>query len=120
MSIWPAFAQHPDMSGIVSVCDGKFGLCRYIDRATRTEIIPAQFERALDFSEGLAAVRIDGRFGYIDHRGEVVMPSRFELGGEFHLGLAEVVVGENVGASNRQAEIVFPPVCQRADPTPVE
>jgi len=40
-------------------CDGKFGLCRYLDRETSQEIIPARFERARPFSEGLAAVSAD-------------------------------------------------------------
>lgn len=114
--LWPALAQYPDMTAIVVQCDGKFGLCRYVDRTAGTEVIAARFERALAFSEGLAAARIDGKFGYIDHRGEVVIPPRFELGGEFHLGLAEVVIGENVGVINRQGEIVVPPIFQRAIP----
>jgi hypothetical protein len=39
-------------------CDGKFGLCRYIDATSRRELIPARFERAMPFSEGVAAVSI--------------------------------------------------------------
>jgi len=47
------------------MCDGKYGLCRYVDRKTKQEIIPARFERGMAFSEGLAAVSLGGRFGYI-------------------------------------------------------
>ena len=62
MPLSAGIAQEPDMARAVAVCDGKFGLCRYIDRVTRQEMLPARFERAMPFSEGVAAVRIDGRF----------------------------------------------------------
>ncbi|HZO45292.1 MAG TPA: WG repeat-containing protein [Xanthobacteraceae bacterium] len=114
--LWPAFAQHPDMSSVVAQCDGKFGLCRYVDQKTKREVITARFERAMPFSEGIAAVRIDGKFGYIDHRGEVVIAPRFDLAGDFHQGLAEVVIGENAGVVNRQGQVVVPSIFQRAIP----
>jgi WG containing repeat len=109
-------AQAPDMSGAIAVCDGKFGLCRYVDRRTRQELIPARFERAMAFSEGVAAVRIDGRFGYIDARGEVVIAPRFDLAGRFYQGLAEILVGNKAAIINRNGDIVVPPIFKHAIP----
>jgi hypothetical protein len=97
-------------------CDGKFGLCRYLSSATKQEIIPPRFERAMPFSEGVAAVSIGGRFGYVDERGEVVVEPRFDLAGEFSHGLAEVLIGDKTGVINRKGEIVVQPMFQRAIP----
>lgn len=97
-------------------CDGKFGLCRYLNRTTQQEIIPARFERGMPFSEGLAAVSIGGRFGYIDEQGKVVIEPRFDYAGEFSRGLAEVLVGDKTGIIDRKGEIVVPPMFQRAVP----
>jgi hypothetical protein len=108
----PAWAAEP---GFWS-CDGKFGLCRYLNRATKQEIIPARFERGMPFSEGLAAVSTGGRFGYIDERGEVVIEPRFDYAGDFSHGLAEVLVGDKVGIINRKGEMVVSPMFQRAIP----
>src|SRR4051812_35624446 len=41
----PADAQ-VDLPDMIPRCDGKFGLCGYIDRATTQEVIASRFERA--------------------------------------------------------------------------
>ena len=106
----------PDMTQVIAVCDGKFGLCRYVNRQTKQEVIPARFEQASPFSEGLAAVSIDGRYGYIDGRGEVVIAPGFDLAGHFYQGLAEVLVGNKAGVINRKGKFVVEPKFKRAIP----
>ncbi len=80
---------------------GKFG---YIDKAG-TVVIAPQFLVAQDFSEGLAAVRVeetaDSKFGYIDRSGKMVIAPRFNQAEPFSEGLAAVetsarVVGNQV------------------------
>ena len=110
-----ACLAQPDTT-IYPACNGKFGLCGYIDRQTWLPLIPPRFERAMYFSEGLAAVRIDGRYGYIDRRGEMVIAPRFDLAGEFSQGLAEVIVGNKAGVINRAGDLVVPPIFGRAVP----
>lgn len=110
--LMPAFATEPGMW----ICDGKYGLCRYVERKTKQEIIPARFERGMAFSEGLAAVSLGGRFGYIDERGEIAIEPRFDLAGPFRQGLAEVVVADKAGVINRKGEIVVAPMFRRAVP----
>lgn len=112
MLVVPACAIEPG----VWDCDGKFGLCRYVSKKSKQEIIPARFERAMPFSEGLAAVRIGGRFGYIDERGEIAIQAQFDLAGDFTQGLAEVLIGDKTGVINRKGEIVVQPMFQRAIP----
>ena len=57
--------------------DYETGLWGYINESGK-EVIPAQYEDAQDFSEGLAAVETDGLYGFIDVSGEMVIAPQFE------------------------------------------
>ena len=70
----------------------------------------------MPFSEGLAAVSVGGRFGYVDERGEIVIEPKFDLAGEFLHGLAEVLVGDKAGIIDRKGAFVIPPMFRRAIP----
>jgi hypothetical protein len=69
---------------------GKFG---YIDKTGKMIIAP-NFFVAQNFSEGLAAVRVEetaeSKFGYIDRSGQMVIAPRFHQAGPFSEGLAAV------------------------------
>ncbi len=54
-------------------------------------VIPPQFTRALAFSEGLAAVRVEECWGYIDREGYLMIPPRYEQAHAFQHGVALVV-----------------------------
>lgn len=54
------------------------------------EIPQCQYEYAFDFSEGLAAVMKDGKYGFINTNGEVVIPFNYEDADCFSEGLANV------------------------------
>ena len=112
----PACAADLDLSNYYPTCDGKFGLCGFVDAKTRQELIPARFESVAPFSEGLAGVLINGRFGYIDARGEIVIAPSFQIGGPFNLGLAEVVVDGKAGVIDRTGQIIVPLRFSRAVP----
>jgi hypothetical protein len=66
----------------------------FIDKSgsVRIRLQPSQY--ASSFSEGLAAVSRDGRWGYIDASGAWVIPPRFAEVEEFSEGLAVVGTGE--------------------------
>lgn len=70
--------------------NGKYG---YIDRAGHV-VVPPQYSRAEDFSEGLAAVSFDssypGKWGYIDTNGRFVIAPRFQEAHSFSDGIARV------------------------------
>jgi hypothetical protein len=65
----------------------------FIDTDGRVVIEP-QFERAQGFSEGRAAVRIDGKWGYTDVAGKLVVPARYTQAEPFSEGLAAVAALE--------------------------
>ena len=52
--------------------------------------IAPQFDYAADFSEGLAAVQQDGRYGYIDTDGNWVVEPTYTNAGRFSEGFARV------------------------------
>ncbi|MGO6694940.1 WG repeat-containing protein [Rhizobium johnstonii] len=97
-------------------CGGIFDLCGYSDRQTGEELIPQMFERAMLFSEGLAAVRINGLFGYINTAGKVVIEPRFDLAGPFHDGFAEILVGQHTGVVAETGKVVLEPQFGRSTP----
>ncbi len=75
---------------------GKYG---YAD-ANGTIVIKPQFDKALNFSEGLAAVmtkeNYQERWGFIDLTGKMVIPATLKLPpGRFSEGLAAVRIGDS-------------------------
>ncbi|MGO6898415.1 WG repeat-containing protein [Rhizobium ruizarguesonis] len=97
-------------------CGGVFDLCGYSDRQTDKELIPQMFEQAMLFSEGLAAVRINGLFGYVNTAGKVVIEPRFDLAGPFHDGFAEILVGQHTGVVAETGKVVLEPQFARSTP----
>ena len=70
--------------------------------------IPCEFDQALDFSEGLAAVSIDYLFGYIDKSGETVIPFAYEQASSFSEGLAAVYSQGKYGFIDATGKVVIP------------
>lgn len=64
---------------------------------TYTHAIAPQYEDAMTFSQGLAAVKQGGKWGYIDTDGKTVIPFAYDLAHSFHEGLA--IVGKRTQRS---------------------
>ena len=65
------------------------------------------FDDAREFHEGLAAARVDNRWGFIDHTGEWVVKPAFVHAASFWHGLARVVFEKGYGYINRAGEVVW-------------
>jgi hypothetical protein len=88
------------------VNNGKTGFC-YSDG---TVALPGNYDYALPFSEGLAAVRIGNRRGYIDKKGKLIIPlENYDSVSSFSEGLAQVSVGWKWGFINKNGEKVISP-----------
>lgn len=72
----------------------------YIDKTGR-KLIGAEFDAALRFNEGLAAVKVGRHWGFIDKQGKFVIPVSFETAASFSNGLALVTSGKKTGFINR-------------------
>jgi WG containing repeat len=79
----------------------------YVDKSG-TVITTARYERAKDFSEGLAPVRIASHWGYIDKSGILVIPPQFDEGEGFCDGLARVKQGKLYGYVDHNGDFAIP------------
>lgn len=78
-------------------------------------VIPAQWNMAYDFHEGLAMVQ-NWQYGFIDKTGEVVIPLEWDNCESFSEGLAVVERDGKCGYINKSGELVIPLVWNYAHP----
>lgn len=64
----------------------------YIDSSGQFVIKPGRFRSSSQFSEGLAAVGIGDKYGFIDRAGKLVIPPQFSLAGNFCDGVAPILI----------------------------
>jgi WG containing repeat len=92
---------------------------RFIDKSG-TFIGTNGYDDTRDFSEGLAAVQKDGKWGFIDKAGKLVVPFKFGSVGSFSDGLARVAEGgmwedKRWGYIDATGRIVIPFQFERAE-----
>ena len=56
-----------------------------------------KYDSVRDFYEGLAGVKLDGKWGFVDHQGYVIIPPKYDYVELFCGGLAKVLLGDFVG-----------------------
>lgn len=69
-----------------------------------------------EFSEGLVAFGLDGKQGYIDASGSIVIPPKFDEAFAFNDGLAIVRNGSRFGWIDHSGEFVIPASYDKAQP----
>ena len=85
--------------------NGKYG---YVDSKTGKEVIPFKYDYAEPFSEGMAKVKLNYKYGYIDITGKEVIPCKYDFIYEFHEGLAEVKLNNKYGYIDKTGREVAP------------
>lgn len=70
-------------------------------------VIACQYDEANSFSEGLAGVKKNGLYGFINKEGEVVIDFQFEFILDFSEGLAAVVKRGDYGFINKKGELII-------------
>lgn len=70
--------------------------------------LPATYDGAGEFSEGLAFAQQDDSFGFIDTSFEWVVQPQFHEAADFHQGLAAVGLDGRTGYVDRTGELVIP------------
>jgi WG containing repeat len=113
--VFPAAAADDPSSWGVR-CGGPFQLCGYVERDTETLRIAKRYEAARPFHNGLASVLVEGRWGYIDRSGELVIQPIYTEAASFYGELAEVRVNEAAGIIDRRGRTIISPQFKRIIP----
>ncbi len=82
----------------------------FIDKSTHEIVIPPQFEEIDNFRNGLALVKLKGKYGFIDRTGEFIIPAQYTDLHIFHEGLASVLIDEYWGFIDKSGELVIPAI----------
>jgi WG containing repeat len=82
---------------------------RFVLHDAKRGRLPGDYDNVGSFSEGLIAVRHQGRWGYVDRAGRGVIGPRFSGAGEFSEGLAPVYEQAwTCGYADRTGKLVIP------------
>lgn len=90
--------------------------CGFFDATGKEVISFGKYSTALPFSEGLAAVRSQGRMGYINPSDEVVIPFKYDRCYPFSDGYAIVRNKGKYGMINKAGEEVIPCLYDKLSP----
>lgn len=71
-------------------------------------VINPKFQDAGLFNEGVAPVRLGGKYGFIDREGSCVIPYKYEYAGVFSEGLARVRLDDKYGYIDKNGVVVIP------------
>jgi hypothetical protein len=80
----------------------------FVDSATMKPAILKEYDHASFFYEGLAAVRLNGKSGYINKKGKEVIPLKYYHTSDFTNGLGRVSDFVSVGFINKKGGKVIP------------
>lgn len=94
----------PHLENGASAVDGKEG---YIDRSGKM-ITPLKFDKASDFRDGMAQVKLGDKWGYINHTGDLVIAPQYEETHAFKDGLAGVKVKGLWGFIDQSGKMIIP------------
>lgn len=77
------------------------------------------FGKVQNFSEGMSVVNIDGKFGFVNRKGQVVIPAKYQEVGNFSEGLARfMIIDEDYnskwGFLNSKGDVVIDAVFEEA------
>lgn len=81
------YAFNDGLTPIKDISDNTWG---YLDTIGNVAIYP-QYQKAQEFSEGLAAVKYEYKYGFINIKGQVVVPFKYEYVYAFENGFAIVI-----------------------------
>ena len=86
--------------------DGTF----YLFDKKGKRVVDTPFDDAVPFNAtGSAAVSIDGKWGFVDSEGEVVVEAQFDEARSFANGLAAVRTGDLWGYADASGKVVIEP-----------
>ena len=61
------------------------------------EVVSPKYDIVSRFSEGMAAVQLNGKWGFIDKTGKEVVPFKYDDAFDFHEGMAKIKLNGKIG-----------------------
>ena len=104
----PAFAGENDLYAYKENGEGHWGLCDYWGTVIVYPIFD-EVDRSFGPISEFAAVSRNGKWGFIDKKGEVKLPFKFEKAQNFQNGLAPVMVDGKWGLINESGTYIVRP-----------
>lgn len=83
-----------ELSLVPYISNGKIG---FVDEQSMQIVIACIYEEAFPFVDGLARIRLNGKFGFIDKKGKQIIPCNYLSAFDFCEGLAAVYQYEGWG-----------------------
>ena len=68
------------------------------------------YDEMSHFYGGLASIKKNGKYGFIDGNGKLVITPKFDLVGIFSNGLAAVIIDGKIGYINKKGKLVIKPI----------
>jgi len=92
--------------------EGKYGYVGITGKedSLRTVVIPAKYDYAENFSEGMACVKLNGKYGFINKLGQEIVPLKYDfVAGKFNKGMAGVELNGKYVYVNKLGQEIVPP-----------
>ena len=86
---------------------------KYANKNMYISVAGKEYEQIGDFSEGLAVVESDGKYGFIDKTGKEVIPLKYDDAEEFYKGTAIITWKEKKGLIDRMGRGLTAPKYNR-------
>lgn len=80
----------------------------FVSADGKTVISLSEYDDVRHFSEGLAAAKKDGKWGYIDTAGNLKIPCEYDSYSDFQNGMLMLCKDGKYGYANQKGEIVIP------------
>jgi hypothetical protein len=117
-------AQSPKASKVIIAVNTPDGVGYFAD-SEGNKLFNKQFEKVWKFSEGLAAVKQNGKCGFINTQGEVVAPCIYDkmppfFGTKFSEGLAKVEQNGQWSLINKEGKVIVAECEENTDWSRVE
>ena len=100
-----AAQQFPKTYKVIIAVNTPHGVGYFAD-SEGNKLFNKQFEEVCEFSEGLARVVQNGKWGFINTKGEVVIPCIYDFAWAFSEGLAEVKQDGKGSIINKEGKVI--------------
>ena len=99
-------AQSLQTSKVIIAVNTPHGVGYFVD-SEGNKLFNKQFERVRNFFEGLASVKQDGKSGFINTQGEVVIPCIYHWAAwRFTEGLARIKQNDKLSLINKEGKVI--------------